>query len=76
MCLRRTLPGHAFHVGEVAGKLSAEWAERTGLPQGIPISVGAFDAHLGGVGSGIKPGTLVKNIGTSTCDMMVAPLGV
>jgi len=73
--LRRTLPDHAFHVGEAAGTLSAEWAERTGLPVGIPVSVGAFDAHLGGVGSGIKPGALVKNIGTSTCDMMVAPLG-
>ena len=73
--LRRTLPAHAFHVGEVAGTLSAEWASLTGLPEGIPISVGAFDAHLGGVGSGIKPGALVKNIGTSTCDMMVAPLG-
>ena len=72
--LRRTLPDHAFHVGEVAGTLSAEWAGRTGLPEEIPVSVGAFDAHLGGVGSGIKPGALVKNIGTSTCDMMVAPL--
>ena len=72
--LRRTLPDQAYHVGEPAGKLSAEWAEKTGLPVGIPVSVGAFDAHLGGVGSGIKPGTLVKNIGTSTCDMMVAPL--
>lgn len=73
--LRRTLPEHAFHVGEVAGTLSQEWAQRTGLPVGIPVSVAAFDAHLGGVGSGIKPGALVKNIGTSTCDMMVAPLG-
>jgi len=72
--LRRTLPDHAFHVGEVAGTLSAEWAERTGLPVGTPVSVAAFDAHLGGVGSGIKPGALVKNIGTSTCDMMVSPL--
>jgi len=72
--LRRTLPDHAFHVGEVAGRLSAEWAERTGLPVGIPVSIAAFDAHLGGVGSGIKPGALVKNIGTSTCDMMVSPL--
>jgi L-ribulokinase len=44
------------------------------LPAGIPVSVGAIDAHLGGVGAGIAPGTLVKNIGTSTCDMMVAPL--
>jgi L-ribulokinase len=44
------------------------------LPLGLPVAVGAFDAHLGGVGSGIAPGTLVKIIGTSTCDMMVVPL--
>ena len=40
---------------------------------GIPVAVGAFDAHLGAVGSGIAPGKLVKIIGTSTCDMLVAP---
>lgn len=72
--LRAALPDKAYAVGQKAGTLSAEWAERTGLPEGIPVSVGAFDAHLGGVGSGIGPGTLVKNIGTSTCDMMVSPL--
>lgn len=72
--LRRTLPDHAYHVGESVGGLSAEWASKTGLPMGIPISVGAFDAHLGAVGSGIKPGIMVKNLGTSSCDMMVAPL--
>jgi len=72
--LRRTLPDRAFHVGEATGGLSEKWAEKTGLAAGIPVSVGAFDAHLGGVGSGIQPHVLVKNIGTSTCDMMVAPL--
>ena len=72
--IRETLPNEAFDVSEPAGTLTAEWAERTGLPEGIPIAVGAFDAHLGGVGSGIKEGTLVKIIGTSTCDMMVVPM--
>lgn len=71
--LRETLPNAAFCVGEVAGSLSAGWAARTGLKAGIPISVGALDAHLGGIGSGIRPGVLVKNIGTSTCDMMIVP---
>jgi len=55
------------------GGLTAGWAKKTGLRPGIPVAVGAFDAHLGGVGSGIQPGTLVKIIGTSTCDMMVSP---
>jgi len=74
MKLRQTLPDTAYPVGVAAGTLSADWAKKTGLPAGIPVSVGAFDAHLGGVGSGIKPGALVKNLGTSCCDMMVAPL--
>ena len=49
------------------------WAKKTGLRAGIPVAVGAFDAHLGAVGSGVGPGTLVKIIGTSTCDVTVAP---
>lgn len=72
--LRARLRPQAFAVDKAAGKLTAAWAKRTGLPVGIPVAVGAFDAHLGGVGSGIAPGTLVKIIGTSTCDMMVAPV--
>jgi L-ribulokinase len=70
----RSLPKTAATVAESAGSLAEAWAMKLGLPAGIPVAVGAFDAHLGGVGSGIQPGTLVKIIGTSTCDMMVAPL--
>lgn len=68
------LPEKAHPVGEPAGTLSGEWAERLGLKPGIPVSVGAFDAHLGAVGSGIAPGVLVKIMGTSSCDIMLAPL--
>ncbi len=55
-----------------AGDLTAEWAKRLGLEPGIAVAVGAFDAHMGGVGGGITEKTLVKIMGTSTCDMMVA----
>jgi L-ribulokinase len=71
--LRARLRPQAFAIDRAAGTLTADWARRTGLPAGIPVAVGAFDAHLGGVGSGIAPGALVKIIGTSTCDMMVVP---
>ncbi len=73
--LRARLRPQAFAVDKSVGGLTEAWAKRTGLPVGIPVAVGAFDAHLGGVGSGIAPGTLVKIIGTSTCDMMVVPVG-
>lgn len=73
--LRGRLRPQAHTVDRSVGGLTSAWARRTGLPAGIPVAVGAFDAHLGGVGSGIAPGTLVKIIGTSTCDMMVAPVG-
>ncbi len=58
-------------VSAPAGRLCREWAERMGLPSGIVVSVSAFDAHFGGIGAGIRPGILVKTIGTSTCDLYV-----
>lgn len=73
--MRSRLCPKAFTIDRAVGGLTADWGKRTGLPAGIPVAVGAFDAHLGGVGSGIAPGTLVKIIGTSTCDMMVVPVG-
>ncbi len=73
--LRSRLPRDAQTVDRAAGGLTAEWAERIGLREGTPVAVGAFDAHLGGIGAGIAPGTLVKIIGTSTCDMMVVQVG-
>lgn len=72
--VRRTLPNRAYTIADTAGQLTDEWAKKLGLRAGLPVAVGAFDAHLGGVGCGIAPGTLVKIVGTSTCDMMVAPL--
>jgi L-ribulokinase len=72
--LRPRLFEKACSVEKTAGGLTADWAKRLGLAAGIPVAVGAFDAHLGAVGSGIRPGTLVKILGTSSCDMMVAPL--
>jgi L-ribulokinase len=59
---------------QLAGHLDPSVAKKVGLPAGIPVAVGAFDAHMGAVGAGIQPGVLVKIIGTSTCDMMVAPM--
>jgi len=71
--LRRRLCPRVRTVAEAAGRLTAEWARKTGLRAGIPVAVGAFDAHLGAIGAGVAPGTLVKIIGTSTCDIAVWP---
>ncbi|MCC9134894.1 ribulokinase [Pontibacter silvestris] len=57
-----------------AGNLSQEWAERLGLSSDVVVGVGAFDAHMGAVGGQIEPYHLSKVMGTSTCDMLVAPI--
>jgi L-ribulokinase len=69
--LRARLTTRVRSIDRAVGGLTDEWAKRTGLSAGIPVAVGAFDAHLGAVGSGVAPGTLVKIIGTSTCDIAI-----
>jgi len=69
--LRGRLYERAYPASQLAGNLCEEWARKLGLKPGIAIATGAFDAHMGAVGAGIREGTLVKIIGTSACDMMV-----
>lgn len=56
------------------GTLSKEWADKLGLPTSVIIGAGTFDAHAGAVGGEIEAYTLSKVMGTSTCDMLVAPI--
>ena len=73
--LRSRLYEQAHPPDRPAGGLCTEWAAILGLPEGIPVAMGGFDAHYGAVGAGITRGTLVKIIGTSTCDIAIAPSG-
>jgi L-ribulokinase len=66
--LRSRLYDEAHDATVAAGALCAEWAKKLGLPAGIPIAIGEMDVHYGAIGSGVAEGTLVKVIGTSTCD--------
>ncbi len=71
-----TLPKEALSIENIAGGLTEEWAGKFGMKQGIPVSIGVMDAHAGGIGSGIKEGSLVKIIGTSTCDLVLGDLNM
>ncbi|HVW97875.1 MAG TPA: ribulokinase [Mucilaginibacter sp.] len=62
-----------YTADQAAGNLSPEWADRLGLTTDVVIGVGAFDAHMGAVGGEIEPYHLSKVMGTSTCDILVAP---
>ncbi len=66
--LRDRLYSKAYDATTAAGQLSPAWAKKLGLRAGIPIAIGEMDVHYGAIGSGVTEGTLVKVIGTSTCD--------
>ncbi|MGA7244136.1 MAG: ribulokinase [Terracidiphilus sp.] len=70
--VRAKMGGEYLTSDKVAGHLSAEWAEKLGLRAGIPIPVGAFDAHWDAIGSNIREGDVVNVVGTSTCIIAMA----
>jgi len=71
--LRARLYRETLTSDQVAGLLSPDWSSRLGLPASVRVGVGAFDAHMGALGGGITPYTMTKIMGTSTCDVIVAP---
>jgi L-ribulokinase len=70
--LRGRLFDKAYPPDRPAGRLAKAWSEKLGLEPGIVVAMGGFDAHYGAVGAGVRSGTLVKIIGTSTCDCAIA----
>lgn len=72
--VRKRLYDDTYTSDTSAGNLSHHWSERLGLSMDVVVSVGAFDAHMGAVGGQIEPYYLSKVMGTSTCDMLVAPI--
>jgi L-ribulokinase len=74
--LKTRLYGETFTSDIPAGKISREWSEKLGLPDNVVVAVGTFDAHSGALGGEVKEFTLSKVMGTSTCDMLVAPLNI
>jgi L-ribulokinase len=65
--IRKKLDGRYATSDKIAGRLAPEWADKLGLRAGIPIPVGAFDAHWDAVGAGARTGDVVNVVGTSTC---------
>ncbi len=70
--VRDKLNGVYATSDKLAGKLAPEWAHKLGLRAGIPIPVGAFDAHWDAIGAGIQVGDVVNVVGSSTCIIAVA----
>jgi L-ribulokinase len=70
--VRDKLSGRYKTSDSIAGYLSDAWAEKLGLRPGIPIPVGAFDAHWDAIGAGVREGDVVNVVGTSTCIMAIA----
>ena len=72
--LREKLFSQTYTCDVPVGNLSEQWAKKLGLSTDVKVGAGSFDAHLGAVGGEIRPYHLVKVMGTSTCDMLVAPM--
>lgn len=72
--IRERLYRNTYTCDVQAGNLTREWADRLGLTTDVKVGAGSFDAHIGAIGGEIKPYQLIKVMGTSTCDMLTAPM--
>ena len=72
--LRSALYNDTYDCSFKAGVISHEWSRKLGLPENVSIGAGSFDAHMGAIGAEIRPYFMTKVMGTSTCDMLIAPL--
>lgn len=69
--IRNHLMSETFTNDKIVGFLTPEWANKLGLPTDVVVSTGIVDAHAAAIGAGVKPGSMVKIVGTSTCDIVV-----